>query len=353
MNILVLGVQVPFTRGGAEILLDRLISELRSRGHFAELVQIPFSALPKEKILDSMSIWRALDLRAFAGKEIDLVIGSKFPSYCAAFPRKKVWLIHQHRQAYELYGTPFGDFDTSESDESLRQMIEKADLTSFRESLEVFTISETVTARLKNSLGIDSVTLAPPPPLLGKYRRGKKGDYLLSVGRLCSIKRPDLLVRALSRIDPSLRVKIVGTADEPGYMEHLMFEIERSRLERRVDLLGRVSEEDLIDLYANAFAVFYAPHDEDYGFVTLEGLLSGKPVITAEDSGGVLNFITHESNGLVARADEEGIASAANRLLDESLYTKLVVGTETPVQFATWDEIVDRLTNEAVPAKAG
>ena len=50
-------------------------------------------------------------------------------------------------------------------------------------------------------------------------------------------------------------------------------------------------DERLIELYANALAVVYAPIDEDYGYVTLQAFLAGKPVITSSDSGGVLEWV--------------------------------------------------------------
>jgi len=40
-------------------------------------------------------------------------------------------------------------------------------------------------------------------------------------------------------------------------------------------LRGYVAESEVIDLYANALGVCYLPFDEDYGYVTLEGMLSG------------------------------------------------------------------------------
>ena len=163
------------------------------------------------------------------------------------------------------------------------------------------------------------------------------------MGRLCSIKRPDLLIRALPHIDPSLGVKVVGLPDEPGYEAHLDEILVKNRASRKVEFLGRVSDEELIELYANAFAVFYAPHDEDYGFVTLESFASGKPVITAKDSGGVLDFVENGKNGVIAEPHPEAIAHAINSLLDQSLYSKLTDGLEA-ISFASWEEIVAQLT---------
>lgn len=345
-NILVLSAQVPFTRGGAELLVDNLCAELKKEGHTVDTISIPFNALPKEQIIKQIAIWRAIDLSFYSGRKVDLVIGTKFPTYAVKHPNKVLWLIHQHRQAYELCGTRFGDFSAEPNDEALRQMIVEADEKSFSECKKIFTISQNVTKRLKRFNDVDSEVLEPPLPFVGKYRAEAKGDYILSVGRLCSIKRVDLIIGAMSRVDSSLRLKIVGSCDEPAIEEYLKGEVARHGVASRIDFLGRVEVEKLLELYANAFAVYYAPFDEDYGFVTLEALKSGKPVITASDSGSVLDFITHEKNGLVAEPNDTSIAEACNRLVeDEELYSKLQSNALVSKKNTNWSHVVDKLVS--------
>ncbi len=343
-NILLLGVQVPFTRGGAEALIGRLGSELAKRGHTVDTVQLPFSAIPKSDLVGHMLAWRGLKLEEFAGRPVDLVIPTKFPSYLVRHRCKVPWLVHQHRQLYELYGGRFSDFDTSAEDETLRRMVFEADTIGLSECASIFTIAPNVSARLERFLETSSTALPPPPPLGDAYRPGERGDYILSVGRLCSIKRVDLIIRSMPEIDRRLRLKIVGAPDEPGIEEYLRSELDKHHLTHRVEFLGRVSDEDLIGLYAGAFAVYYAPHDEDYGFVTIEARASAKPVVTAHDSGSVLDFIRHEENGLIAEPTEKGISAAVNRLLaDEELYSRLAYREEPAKLTASWDSIVANL----------
>ena len=345
-NILILGVQVPFTRGGAEVLVDCLARELRNRDYTVDVVQLPFTALPKSALIEQIALWRALNLDAFAGREVDLVIPTKFPSYLVAHRNKVPWLVHQHRQAYELYGSRFGDFDSSAQDESLRQMIYEADMLGLKECSSIFTISENVSARLDRYLQIPSTPLLPPPPLLGRYRTGSRGDYILSIGRICSIKRIDLMVRSLAQVDRRLSLKIVGGADEPNILEYLKSEIRKHHLQERVEFLGRVDDESLISLLADSFAVYYAPHDEDYGFVSIEARAAGKPVVTATDSGTVLSFIHNEKNGLVTAPSEQEISAAFNRLLeDQELYSKLAFIENPDSLCVSWDRIVSELTS--------
>lgn len=343
LNILVLNTQVPFTRGGAEILVDGLIAAVRRAGHQCDMVQLPFSALPKRRIADQMVLWRALDLESFAGHSVDLIIGTKFPSYLPPHRNKAVWLIHQHRQAYELFGTRFGDFEPTAEDEALRQLIIESDREALGEAKRRFTISPNVKKRLERYCGLDADVLLPPLPLAGKYRSAEPEPYLLYVGRICSIKRVDLLIRALPEITDNLTVKIVGVADEPQIENYIASEIAKHHLSRRVEFLGRVDDDKLLELYSRAFSVFYAPYDEDYGYVTLEALASGRPVITASDSGGVRQFISHEENGLITEPEPAAIAAAANRLWeDRALYSRLCSAATAP-ELNSWEQIVSRL----------
>src|SRR3712207_9457470 len=72
-----------------------------------------------------------------------------------------------------------------------------------------------------------------------------------------------------------------------------------------VSLRGFVAEDELLELYANALAVCYLPFDEDYGYVTLEGMLSSKPVVVPRDGGGATEFVEHGSEGL--RSEERRV----------------------------------------------
>ncbi len=345
LNILILEVQVPFTRGGAEELSDQLSDRLKSRGHSVDRVALPFSALPKTDVVRHMLNWRSLELSDFGGRTIDLVIPTKFPSYLVRHPCKVPWLVHQHRQVYELYGGRFSDFDESAEDEALRRMIYEADSIAFAECASIFTIAQNVSDRLERFLGVQSRALTPPSPFASRCRTGEKGSYILSVGRLCSIKRVDLMVRSLAKVSRRLHLKVVGAADEPAIEEYLKSEVRKHHLQNRVEFLGRVTEPDLIELYANAFAVYYAPHDEDYGFVSIEALAAGKPVVTASDSGTVLSFIRDGVNGLVTDPVEAQIAQAFNTLLEnESLYTAISRRVDPETLTSSWEEIVETLT---------
>jgi glycosyltransferase involved in cell wall biosynthesis len=316
-KIIVCSVKVPFTSGGQEVLVKTLCAQLKQAGHLVDTLDLPFLGLPKRNLLSDIATWRGIHLEDFLSEQPDLVICTKYPSYFIKHPRKSVWLVHQHRSLYELYGTRYSDFSDDPRDEDLRRLTFQAECQALGEAAKIACISQNVSERLKQYNGIDSSVLNPPLPLGGRYQQGEFGDYILSVSRLCSIKRVDLIIKAMPIIHSFVKLKIVGVADEPGIMEYFKNEIDKHHLWDRVEFLGRVSDEDLINLYAGAGAVYYAPHNEDYGYVTIEGMASGKPILTAEDSGGVLQFVQHEETGLIVAPNTDAIGHGMNRLFEQ------------------------------------
>ena len=81
MRIAIATVQVPFIRGGAEILVDMLRDELKKRGHQVDVITIPFKWYPGETLVNCMMMGRMMDLTEVNGEKIDRVIAMKFPAY--------------------------------------------------------------------------------------------------------------------------------------------------------------------------------------------------------------------------------------------------------------------------------
>ena len=342
LRILILEAQVPFVHGGAEILVRELAAALTARGHHAQIVAVPFTDSPKDEILAGADAWRLLDVTKAAGGDVDLVIATKFPTYFARHPRKVLWLVHQHRAAYELAGTRFSDFAHTPRDVALRKRLIDTDTRMLRECVGHFTIARTVSERMLKYNAIASEALYNPPKLAQRLHDGPYGDYVLTVTRLEHVKRVDLAIDTFAKTSASMRLLIAGD----GSIRHELAEyIERRGLRDRVMLLGRVEDDALIELYAGCRAVLFAPYQEDYGYVTLEAFLSRKPVITANDSGGTLEFVVDGVNGYVCEPTPDALAAAANRLAkDAALAAELGARGHGVAAHITWDNVVDQLT---------
>jgi glycosyltransferase involved in cell wall biosynthesis len=309
VRIAVCRPQVPFVHGGAEILTDALVAELRTRGHETDLVSVPFKWYPGARVLTQAFLWRLLDLEEADGQTIDLVIATKFPSYVVRHRNKRVWLVHQFRQAYELDRTEFGQFDESSRDRALRRQVQELDRVALGEATRLFAISANVAGRLERSMGLSAEVLRPPPQKLD-YRREASEGFVLSASRLDRAKRIDLLLEAAS-IDPSIEVVVVSDGPDRERLEGLAHAY---GLNGRVHFEGRVSADRLADLYARCAVVYYAPVDEDFGMGPYESFLSEKPVITTTDAGGPLDVVHDRETGLVVEPNAQAVASAATWL---------------------------------------
>jgi len=321
--------QVPFVYGGAEIHAESLRRELIKRGFLAEIISVPYKWYPNEQLMQSMINWRMIDLSESNGDRIDLVIPMKFPSYGVKHENKVVWLIHQFRQAYDLLGTKYSDFDGSPESQAVIDLVKRFDHNALSESKRLYTTSKNNAQRLRRFNDLSAEVLYHPPQHIGKYFFDGIGDFVLSVGRLDVLKRIDILIRAMQKTGPE-RENLEKLATKLG-------------LEDRVKFLGFVDDEELLKLYASCMAVYYAPFDEDYGYITLESFFSKKTILSFKDSGGVLEFV-NESNGFIV-SEEEEISQNINYLYFHKERAKQM-GEEgyQIVKNITWDSVIDRLT---------
>ena len=340
-RILICATQVPFVRGGAELLVEGLRDALRERGHSVDVVSLPFAWQPHEQIAQSALAWRLLDLTHVNAAPVDQVICTKFPSYAVRHPRKVVWLVHQHRQAYDWYGTPFSDFANTAEDRAIREQLLRMDRALLGEAARRYTISRNVGERLRRFNGLGSTPLYPPSRYASRLRAGPYGEYILSDARLDAAKRLDLLLRALARTKTAARCVLISAGPERARLERLAADL---GLGARAEFSGYVGDDELIGLYAGARAVYYAPFDEDYGFTTVQALAAARPVITSTDAGGVLEFVEDGVNGLVAPPDPDAIAGQIDRLAaDQALAARLGAAGPAHVSGIGWDGVVDAL----------
>jgi len=343
-RVLVLGVQTPFSQGGAERHVRRLTEELRARGVDADLVTLPLCERERFDLVRSAAAWRSLDLREAGGRPVDAVIATRFPSYAIRHPNKVVWLIHQYRQAYDQFGTEYSDLTSAPEDRRLREVIAEIDRVGLTEARRIFANSRTVAARLARFNGIASEPLYHPPPLAGRHRSGPLGDSVLWVGRLDPWKRPGLLLDALVHA-PEARAVFVGTGPEE---ERLRARAREIGVDGRVRFAGAVGDDELLSLYANARIVAVTASGEDLGYVPLEAFLSGRPVITTEDAGGPLEFVRDGETGLVVapRAEAMGVALRLAWGREDALRQMGQAGQRRAAQLS-WDEPVSKLLGAA------
>jgi glycosyltransferase involved in cell wall biosynthesis len=188
---------------------------------------------------------------------------------------------------------------------------------------------------------LPAAPLYHPPHLAPRLVPGPYTDYVLSVGRIESVKRVDLIVKAMAHVDSGVRLVIAGDGTQRQNTE---WTAEQAGVADRVTFLGSVDDDRLIGLYSDALAVVYPPFDEDFGYVTLEAFLARKPVVTCRDSGGPTEFVVDGVNGLVCEPEPEELAAAVNRLASDRVRTAAMgdAGYEVSRRI-TWDGVIEKL----------
>lgn len=317
MNVLVLNTQIPYCYGGAEVLAEDLQQQLSIAGHNAAILTLPFKWYPQQTLVNTILASKLMDISNFNGVNIDKVIALKFPMWLIPHPDMSLWILHQHRAAYDLWDSNLSDLAAMPDGKALRDLIRREDNSAIGRSKRIYTISRNVSARLKRYNSMDSDVLYPPPRAMDRFHVESYGDYFFFPSRINPIKRQELVVEALAYVPEPVKVVFAGEPDSPRYMERLKKRVKELKVQDKVEWRGRVSEQEKFDLYARALMVIFTPVDEDYGYVTPEAMLSSKAVLTLEDSGGATEFVVNEQNGLLVQPDARSLAMAISRVWND------------------------------------
>ena len=201
--------------------------------------------------------------------------------------------------------------------------------------------------RLRRYNGIESQPLYHPPPRAESLRGGEQGDYIFYPSRLEPQKRQELLIEAAQYLRTPVKIILAGGSGDPKRYDSL---VKKYGVADRVCLRGFVTESEVIELYANALGVCYLPFDEDYGYVTLEGMLSGKPVVVARDGGGATEFIEHEREGLIVEPEPRALAESLDSLYADRARAQAMGARGLEKLKATnlsWQHVVENLITGA------
>ena len=344
MRVAIATVQVPFVNGGAESLTAGLARALRSDGHEVDIVTMPFRFLPAAEVERSMDAWAAEDFERLNGLEPDRVICLKFPAYLLAHPCRRLWLVHQHRPVYDLWGTLWdGGLSGTSDGEALRARILAADARALAGCGPVYTIAHEVSQRLRVHNGIASTPLYHPPALADRLYGAESEPYVFFPSRLEGLKRQELLVRAMTLVKAPVVALLAG---DGGMAPALQQQIDQLGLRDRVRLIGRISDEAMLVCYARCLTTFFGPYAEDYGLVALEAMRAEKPVVTCTDSGEPAHFVIDGETGCVVPPEPEAIAAAIDALWENPMRAAALgrAGRERYDELGvSWDHVLEAL----------
>ena len=212
-------------------------------------------------------------------------------------------------------------------------------------TISSFTAREVVTVTGVTPRIIPYGIVLPPVAARWPTERG----LILTVGRLVARKGHIFLVEAMALLKqrPAARLVIVGEGHERPQSQAA---IRRRDLADRVELMGRISDERLNELYA-ACHIFVLPaivdstgDTEMLGMVSLEAMRYRKPVV-ATQVGGISDIVTDEETGLlVSQRDPAALAAAIDRLLGDDALTERLgqAGYDFARQHFGWPAVVQQ-----------
>jgi glycosyltransferase involved in cell wall biosynthesis len=323
-------------KGGAEALYTGLVRGLRRTSHDVDRIDVVHDESSFDAILGSYEKCANLDLHDY-----DVVISTKAPTYAVRHRNHVSYLLHTIRAFYDMFHHQFGK-GTAERFRQ-RRLIHALDKQSLHPDRvrKHFVIGHPPFRRLRQVDGFwqqIKFEVLHPPPVLREFRAPRAGAYVFLPGRLHSWKRVDLVVKAFQYVKKDIPLKIAGTGEAEPSLRAL------AAGDHRIEFLGRVPDEQLLDLYAGALVIPFVPVDEDYGFITIEAFRSRKPVITCFDSGEPTTFVRDHETGFVVKPDPEAIAQKINYLTEHPDHG-VEMGEKgfLTVAHITWDAVIARL----------
>lgn len=307
MRVLIVNNMAPFVSGGAEAMAEHLKRNVALAGHEVEVLRIPFQWEPATRIPSQMLMAHEFELQ-----NVDHVIALKFPAYLIPHPRKTLWLVHQYRQAYDLYDAQQTNLPAGELGMEIRRVIKNADDECFRNARRIFAISDVTQRRLAHYNGFSSELLRAPINDPEIFVGGRDEGYIFAGGRVNDAKRQHLMLEALALCPTSTRLVIAGPPDTPADAEKLHRTAERLGLQDRVRLdLRFLSRREYADYINGASAVASLPFDEEsFSYVAMEAATAQKALISTTDSGGVLGLAKNGKTGWVSAPNAQALADA-------------------------------------------
>ena len=243
-----------------------------------------------------------------------------------------VWLHHVHAEMWNMVLPP--------GLASAGRILEARVAPRIYRRSRIVTLSESSRRELVGDLGFsDDLVSVVPPGIDSKFSPGGQRSVVplvVAVGRLAPVKRFERLIRILAEVRtrvPELTAVIVGEGYEREALEDLIRQLGAGEWLR---LAGHVSDEELVDLYRQAWVVASASAREGWGMTLTEAAACGTPAVATRISGHE-DAVVHDSTGLLGSDDRELVEHMGRVLTDDDLRHRLSLGALAHASALTWD----------------
>jgi glycosyltransferase involved in cell wall biosynthesis len=313
--------------GGAERFYAGLCNSLADQGVDAEIVSVASDESCFEAIEETYLRFYDLDMS---------VRSTKAPAYLVRHPNHVCYLQHTMRVFYDMFDLEFPRPDSRlRAQRALIQQLDTAALQCPRTRCR-FVIGEQVRDRLREYNRLDAEVLHQASSMTGFECRDY--DYVFMPGRLHRWKRVSLVIEAMRHVSSPVRLIISGCGEDENVLRRM------AKTDTRIVFAGRVTDKQLLNLYADALVVPFVPLREDFGLVTLEAFHSHKPVITCRDSGEPANIVRDGVSGYICEPEPVKIAQCIEELYrNPGKAVKMGRAGAQSIAGISWDKVAARL----------
>jgi len=169
---------------------------------------------------------------------------------------------------------------------------------------------------IPNGINIDDFHDVHENTFRKKFKIGDK-PFVLFMGRLTSIKGPDLLLRAFCKVINSKNIDyhLVFAGPDEGMLPELKEISQKQGVDDKVHFIEYVGGIDKVSAYYEADLLVIPSRQEAMSIVVLEAGITGTPALLTDRCG--FNIIEDIHGGKVVPATIEGLASGLTKLLSK------------------------------------
>jgi glycosyltransferase involved in cell wall biosynthesis len=158
------------------------------------------------------------------------------------------------------------------------------------------------------------------------YEKNSSEPQILFAGALSEIKGVSCLIKAFSKlqkVSPDARLVLIGSGASVDRYKNM---VKQMGLERNVDFLGPVRDDlEMIEHYKNSDVVVLPSNvGGPISCTILEGLSSGRPVISTNVPGGIPDIVNSEVGALIEREDVDTLANELIKFISDEDYKKQI-----------------------------